>query len=83
MKVDALLTSPSGRVLVQPCFWLQDYIETNGYPATYATTGTAGWRLRAMFDEAGSWTVAIRAQDRDGVNTSSTLTATVTAGYRF
>lgn len=60
IRIDAVFTTPSRRVLTVPAFWYQDYtraLVNGGQVLTPA--GSPGWRIRYTPDEAGEYSFAI------------------------
>jgi PKD repeat protein len=67
VTVEALVTTPSGKVLRQPAFFKGEVTRTaSGSSQHYEETGRAGWAVRITPMEAGSYAVALSAQDSSG-----------------
>jgi hypothetical protein len=64
IRLDAVVTLPSGRVMTIPAFWFQDYqrslVQTaQGTYEYLAPAGVPGWRLRLAPPESGSYSVLL------------------------
>jgi PKD repeat protein len=67
VTVDAILTSPSGKVLRQPAFFIGDVTRTTaGTGPHFEETGHSGWAARFSPSEMGTYFVSIEAQDASG-----------------
>lgn len=60
IRIDAVFTTPSRRVLTVPAFWYQDYTRAlvNGGQVLTAA-GSPGWRIRFTPDEAGEYSLVV------------------------
>ncbi|HYK91932.1 MAG TPA: DUF5060 domain-containing protein [Acidobacteriota bacterium] len=68
IDVQAHFNTPSGREIVIPAFWFQDYTvapNTQTYEQ-YLPAGTARWRVRFLPLEEGRYSVSLTARDKDG-----------------
>jgi len=87
VELNVLITSPSGRALVLPAFFGQDY-ERQNVPqggktiAWYYPRGTGSWKARFAPMEVGTYTAQASLRDRQGEVTSAPLTFTCTASAR-
>lgn len=80
VSVDMRLTSPSGRVIVLPAFWMEDYTRIqNGGFEMLGRKNTGKWTVRFTPSEVGTYSYYITAQDKTGTGTSGTGTFTVTS----
>ncbi len=68
IAAEAEFELPSGRRLVVPAFWFQDYAVVSGTESyeQYLPVGTAHWRARFLASEPGAHQVRLRARDRGG-----------------
>ncbi len=61
-RVDALFRYPSGRTITVPGFWYQGYTRTlSGSSEVLTASGAAGWRVRFLPSEPGSYSVSVSA----------------------
>lgn len=87
VKIDVLITSPSGRSLVLPAFFGQDY-ERQDVPqggktaAWYYPHGTGSWQARFSPVELGAYSVRASWKDRQGEMTSAPVMFTCVASSR-
>jgi len=67
IRLDAVITSPSGQAVTVPAFWTQDFTSAlvNGEEHTRAS-GTGGWRLRFTPTEPGEHRLALQIADGGG-----------------
>jgi len=80
VSVDAIFTSPSGKVWSQPGFYYQifdDQIKNNS--AWFYPTGQAVWKIRFSPDEVGTWQYCLQARDKTGFTKTEPRTFTVIA----
>lgn len=68
IDVQAEFLLPSGRQVMLPAFWFQDYTVVSGSERyeQYLPAGTPHWRIRFLPMEEGAHRFRIRARDRDG-----------------
>ncbi|MBC7287599.1 MAG: DUF5060 domain-containing protein, partial [Armatimonadetes bacterium] len=66
VAVDAYFTSPSGRELVVPCFYMIDFKRDVIGDAERLEAGGATWKLRFTPEEIGRYRFRILARDRSG-----------------
>ena len=87
VEIDVLITSPSGRSLVLPAFFGQDY-ERQDVPqggkttAWYYPHGTGSWKARFAPMELGAYSARASLKDRQGEITSAPVTFTCVASSR-
>ncbi len=63
IRLDAAFTFPSGRAMVVPAFWYQDYQRSlSGGKEQDVPTGPSGWRLRLTPPETGSYALSLTIQ---------------------
>jgi hypothetical protein len=63
VRLDATFTFPSGKQLMAPAFWSQDYRRAlAGGTENDTPVGAAGWRLRFTPPEAGAYTLTLVTQ---------------------
>jgi len=62
IRVDAVLTSPSGKTIYWPCFWYDD------------GAGWTGWKLRFAPTETGTWSYYIYVKHSSGTAQSGART---------
>ncbi len=82
IDVQARFSAPSGREIVIPAFWYQDYT-VGGTQKTeqYIPAGPAHWRVRFLPVEEGQHSVRLKAQDKDGnVDQAGPFSFIVSAG---
>jgi len=80
LSVDAVFTSPTGKVWNQPGFYYQVFDDqTKGGAEWFYPTGQAVWKVRFAPDETGTWQYSIKAQDVSGTVQTTTHSFTVTA----
>ncbi|MFO1447452.1 MAG: DUF5060 domain-containing protein [Opitutaceae bacterium] len=79
LRVDATITTPSGRVLSVPAFWFQDYHRALVEGVQILTpSGSPEWRLRYTPDEPGTYALALAATGADvAPHSSESLSFTV------
>jgi hypothetical protein len=87
VELDVLITSPSGRSLVLPAFFGQDYerqdVQQGGKTtAWYYPRGTGSWKARFAPMEVGTYTARALLKDRQGEVTSASLTFPCVASSR-
>jgi uncharacterized protein DUF5060 len=81
IAVDAEITSPSGRMLRVPAFFYEEFEMRTG-PAAHSeilTGGATEWRVRFAPEEAGRYSVRLKARDRSGTLTSPAIVFPVVA----
>ena len=63
IRLDATFSLPSGRTMVVPAFWYQDYQRSlsGGYEQD-VPTGPGGWRLRFTPPETGNYSLSLTIQ---------------------
>jgi hypothetical protein len=67
ISIDAHFRGPSGRELVVPAFYYQDYARTNsGSQEVMTPTSNFAWKARFAPDEIGGYAYYITIQDRNG-----------------
>ncbi len=66
ITIDGHFTSPSGRALVLPAFYYQDYTRSNTAPVVMTPSNTYLWKLRFAPEEVGNYTYHITITDRHG-----------------
>jgi Domain of unknown function (DUF5060)/Cellulase (glycosyl hydrolase family 5) len=60
IRIDAVFTTPSRRVLTVPAFWFQDYTRALvGGTQVLTPAGPPGWRIRFTPDESGEYALAL------------------------
>jgi len=60
IRLDATFTAPSGRTLVVPGFWFQNYARSlSGGTERLSLSGSASWRIRFTPQEAGNYSLAL------------------------
>jgi hypothetical protein len=79
VQLDVLITEPSGRSLVAPGFWGQDYqradLMQSGKPVAWCyPQGTGSWKVRLAPTELGRYTLRASLKDREGQVFSSLVT---------
>ena len=84
VTVDVLITTPDGRQLVQPAFWMEDYAwrqmgRQQGGEWFYPQ-GRAGWRVRFTPTQPGQYTAVVRVKDAAGQAESSPVSFTCADG---
>jgi len=84
VTVDVLITTPDGRQLVQPAFWMEDYAwrqmgRQQGGEWFYPQ-GRAGWRVRFTPTQPGQYTAVVRVKDAAGQADSSPVSFTCADG---
>ena len=61
IRIDATFTAPSGRVLIVPAFWYEDFTRTLvAGEQVLAPAGVPEWRLRFTPDEAGVYALSLK-----------------------
>lgn len=67
IRVDGVITAPSGRVLVVPAFWYQGYRrQMDGSSEKLVSEGAPQWRLRFTPEEVGHYDVKITISENNG-----------------
>jgi len=67
VTVEGVFTSPSGKTLRQPAFFIGEVTRTTlGSGPHYEETGRTGWAIRFSPSEMGQYFVSIAAQDASG-----------------
>lgn len=67
IAIDATFTSPSGRTLSVPCFYMLDYCRrVTGDVEELELVDDGSWRLRFTPEEVGTYEFSIVARDRSG-----------------
>lgn len=85
ISVDMHLTSPSGRSIVLPAFYLEDYLRLRDSSLNAQVLGRRDppqWCVRFAANETGTYQYYLTAQDREGTGrypATGTLSFTVTA----
>lgn len=84
VTVDVLITTPDGRQLVQPAFWMEDYAwrqmgRQQGGEWFYPQ-GRTGWRVRFTPTQPGQYTAVVRVKDAAGQAESSPVSFTCADG---
>ncbi len=66
IRLDATFTLPSGKTVVVPAFWYQNYQRSlvNGYEQD-TPVGLPGWRLRFTPPESGNYSLSLAVQTND------------------
>jgi hypothetical protein len=87
VEVNVLITSPSGRPLVLPAFFGQDYerqdLQQGGKTtAWYYPRGVGSWKARFAPVEVGTYVARASLRDRQGASTSAPVTFTCVASAR-
>ena len=87
VELNVLITSPSGRSLVLPAFFGQDYErqdvqQGSKTTAWYYPRGAGSWKARFAPMEVGTYTARATRKDRQGEATSGPLTFTCVASSR-
>jgi hypothetical protein len=87
VELNVLVTSPSGRSLVLPAFYGQDYerqdVPQGGRTTTwYYPRGTGSWKARFAPTEVGGYVARASLRDRQGEVSSAPVTFTCTASPR-
>ncbi len=87
VEMNVLITSPSGRSLVLPAFFRQDYErqdvpQGNRTAAWYYPRGTGSWKARFAPLEVGAYVARASLKDRQGEVASAPVTFTCTASSR-
>ena len=60
IRLDATFTAPSGRVMVVPGFWFQNYVRSlSGGSEQLSPSGVASWRIRFTPQETGNYSLAL------------------------
>jgi hypothetical protein len=80
ITIDAYITAPSGKQIVQPAFYYQDYIYTP--PQSMTATQNYSWKIRFAPQELGNYSYYLRIEDKYGISrypSSGTLTFTSVA----
>jgi hypothetical protein len=78
VSVDMHLTSPSGKTIVQPAFWMAGYLRAqSGTTEVLGQIDNGRWHVRFTPTEVGSYSFYLTAQDASGTGTSSTGAFTV------
>ena len=85
IAVDALVAGPLGKMTTVPAFFYQpfehaDQVVNNRRREALKPAGDPDWRVRLMPEQAGAYSVRIRAKDRSGVVTSAPMAFTVKPG---
>jgi hypothetical protein len=63
IRVDARFSLPSGRSIMAPAFWFQDYQRSMvGGSESLAVSGSSGWRLRFVPSESGVYSLDLTIQ---------------------
>jgi hypothetical protein len=87
VEINVLITSPSGRLLVLPAFFGQDY-ERQNVPQSGRTTawyyplGTGSWKARFAPREVGTYVARASLKDRQGEVASAPVAFTCVASSR-
>jgi hypothetical protein len=69
ISIDVHFRGPSGRELVVPAFYYQDYVRTNsGSKEVMTPTNNFAWKVRFAPDEIGGYAYYVTIQDRNGTN---------------
>ena len=80
ITINAIFTSPSGKVLTVPAFYYQAYVRTGTTSGEMMTsTNTYNWEIRFAPEEIGIYNYHLSIQDKDGTSrypTSGDLTVT-------
>lgn len=79
VQLDVLVTEPSGRSLMVPAFWGQDYeradLVQGGKPVAWCyPQGTGSWKVRLAPTQLGRYVLRASLQDREGQVFSSPVT---------
>jgi len=83
VTVEGVFTSPSGKVLHQPGFFIGEVTRTVASSgAHYEETGRAGWAVRFSPTEVGTYSVSLAAQDASGSAQVSVGSVTAVAPQR-
>src|ERR1041385_7916862 len=60
IRLDATFTAPSGRAMVVPGFWFQNYVRSlSGGFEQLSHSGAASWRIRFAPQETGNYSLAL------------------------
>lgn len=82
ITIDAYFTSPSGKTIVMPAFYYQDYLRSGSTSVTMTPTNNFSWRVRFAPVEVGTYRYHIEIRDKTGTSrypTSGELTFNATA----
>jgi len=78
IRLDSMFTAPSGREMVVPGFWFQNYVRSlSGGYEQLSPSGAASWRIRFTPQETGSYSLML-AITTNGVAIGPPLTANFT-----
>jgi hypothetical protein len=78
IRVDGTFTLPSGRTVVVPAFWYQNYQRLlSGGTESLTSLGSPEWRLRFVPPEAGSYSLTLTIQT-NGQNAGPAVTTNFT-----
>jgi len=66
ISIDAHFTAPSGRQMVVPAFYYQDYVRSGTTQEVMTTNNTYAWKVRFSPDEIGNYTYFITVLDKNG-----------------
>ncbi|MEP6985370.1 MAG: PQQ-binding-like beta-propeller repeat protein, partial [Chloroflexota bacterium] len=73
ISIDGHFVSPSGRQLVVPAFYYQDYTRSGTTQEVMTTNNTYAWKLRFSPDEIGNYTYYITVTDKNGTSQSTNM----------
>lgn len=78
VSVDMQLTSPTGKRVVVPAFWMEDYTRVRSNGIEYLGKKDNGrWHVRFTPEESGTYTYLINAVDKTGTTSTSPQTFVV------
>ncbi len=66
ITIDAHFRAPSGRDIVAPAFYYQDYIRSGTTQVVMTPTTTTSWKIRFAPEEVGDYTYYITITDKNG-----------------
>jgi len=66
ITIDAHLRAPSGREVIAPAFYYQDYIRTGITQVVMTPTTSTNWKVRFSPDEVGEYSYYITIVDKNG-----------------
>ncbi|MDZ7369592.1 MAG: DUF5060 domain-containing protein, partial [candidate division KSB1 bacterium] len=71
VEIDAVIAEPSGRRLLVPAFWYQEFFRRlEGEEEVLTPAGKAGWRVRFLPSESGRHSIYLQVRDVEGTNQS-------------
>lgn len=80
INVEAVITTPSGKTLHQPAFYMTDVTHTgSGSSMVFTETNQKHWAMRFSPQEIGTYNISLSAQDSSGTTSASVGTFLATS----